>query len=184
MDSKPTLTRHPKKAAAQSAVTCLFVGAIMLMSALAAAQDGAQSPGPKPNENRGIFGSIGRWIEEQAANFGSTFKDAGKNVENFGHEAGVAAKSTVNTAKDAAGAVVRIPTARVVAGHEKCNNAPNGAPDCLAAAIAMCKAKGFDSGKSTDMTTAVICPPKVLLSGRNSGPECRDETFVSRALCQ
>jgi hypothetical protein len=184
MGSKPTLTCHSKKNAAQSAVTCLFVGAIMLMSALAAAQDAAQPPGPKPNENPGFFGSIGRWFDERAENFKSTFKNAGKNVENFGHEAGIAAKSTVNTAKDAAGAVVRIPTARVVTGHEKCNNAPNGAPDCLAAAIAMCKAKGFESGKSLDMTTAVVCPPKVMLSGRSSGPECKDETFVSRVLCQ
>jgi hypothetical protein len=50
--------------------------------------------------------------------------------------------------------------------------------------MAVCKAKGFESGKSLDMTTAEVCPPKVLLSGRNSGAECRDETFVSRALCQ
>jgi hypothetical protein len=48
----------------------------------------------------------------------------------------------------------------------------------------MCKAKGFDSGKSIDMTTAEVCPPKVLLSGRSSGPGCRNETFVSRVLCQ
>ena len=111
-------------------------------------------------------------------------RDAGKKVENFGHEAGVAAKTTVDIAKDAAGAVARIPGARVITGHEKCKNAPNGAPDCLAAAISMCKAKGFDSGKSMDMTTAEVCPPKVLLSGRSSGSECKDETFVSRALCQ
>lgn len=184
MGNKPTLTCHPKKAAAQSAVTCLCVGAIMLMSSLAAAQDGAQSPGPKPNANPGFFGSIGHWFDQQAENFKSTFKDAGKNVESFGHEAGVAAKTTADGAKDAADAVARISNARVITGHEKCKNAPNGAPDCLAAAIAMCKAKGFETGKSADMTTAVVCPPKVLLAGRNSGPECRDETFVSRALCQ
>ena len=47
-----------------------------------------------------------------------------------------------------------------------------------------CKAKGFQAGKSADMTTAEVCPPKVLLSGRNSGPECHDETFVSRIICQ
>jgi hypothetical protein len=48
----------------------------------------------------------------------------------------------------------------------------------------MCKAKGFASGKSADMTTAEVCPPQVYLSGRNSGPGCHTETFVSRALCQ
>jgi hypothetical protein len=72
-----------------------------------------------------------------------------------------------------------------MSGHAKCNNAPNGAPDCLAAANALCKAKGFDSGKSLDMTTAEVCPAKVLMSGRSGAPgECKDETFVSRALCQ
>ena len=50
--------------------------------------------------------------------------------------------------------------------------------------MSICKAKGFRTGKSLDMTTAEICQPKVYLAGRNSGPGCRTETFVSRALCQ
>jgi hypothetical protein len=79
---------------------------------------------------------------------------------------------------------VKIPAARVVAGHERCALAPNGAPDCVAAANAMCKTKGFDAGKSVDMTTAEICPAQVYLSGRNSGEGCHTETFVSRAFCQ
>ena len=68
--------------------------------------------------------------------------------------------------------------------HEKCPIAPNGAPDCIPVATNLCKAKGFESGKSADMTTAEVCPPQVLLSGRNTGPGCHDETFVSRVLCQ
>ncbi len=175
MGDKRTLTFHSKKAAARPTVTWLFAGGIMLLSALAAAQDA--STAPKPREDLGLFGNIGRWFDE-------TFHDAGKNVQNFGHEAGIAAKTTVHTAKDAADAVVRIPGARVITGHEKCRDAPNGAPDCVAAAMTICKAKGFESGKSLDMTTAEVCPAKVLLSGRSSGSECRDETFVSRALCQ
>jgi len=182
MGSERALTSHRKQTAVQPAVTCLFAAALILMSALAVAQEGTSAS--KANEDAGFFGSIGRWFDKQAANMKSTFKDAGKKFETFGHEAGIAAKTTAEGAKDAADAVARIPKARVVTGHEKCNNAPNGAPDCLAAANVMCKARGFDSGKSTDMTTAVVCPPKVLLSGRNNGSECRDETFVSRALCQ
>ena len=182
MDSKRALTCHRKQTAAQSAVTCLFAGAMVLMAALAVAQEGASAP--KPNEDTGFFGAIGRWFDQQADKMNSTFGDARKKIENLGHEAGLAAKSTAAGAKDAADAVARIPSARVVTGHEKCVNAPNGAPDCVAAAAAMCKTKGFESGKSMDMTTALVCPPKVLLSGRNSGPECHDETFVSRALCQ
>jgi len=144
---------------------------------------GSQQRGPA-SESPGLLETIGRWFDRQADNLGSSFKDAGKGVENFGREAGVAAKSTVDGAKDAADAVVRIPAARVISGHEKCRVAPNGAPDCVAAATAMCKARGFESGKSADMTTAEVCPAQVYLSGRSSGGECRTETFVSRALCQ
>lgn len=182
MGSKRTLTSHPKKTAATSTVAWLFAGAIVLVSALAAAQDGTSAP--KKNDEPGFFAAIGRWFDQQAENFNSNVKDARKKFDSFGREAGVAAKTTADGAKDAADAVARIPKARVITGHEKCNNAPNGAPDCLAAAVSMCKAKGFDSGKSVDMTTAEVCPPKVFLSGRNSGPECTTETFVSRVLCQ
>jgi len=151
-------------------------------------QRGAPAQGPQQrgpvSEGPGLLESIGRWFDRQADNLGSSFKDAGKGVEKFGREAGVAAQSTVEGAKDAAGAVVRIPAARVVSGHEKCRVAPNGAPDCVAAATAMCKKRGFESGKSADMTTAEVCPAQVYLSGRSSGSECRTETFVSRALCQ
>jgi hypothetical protein len=48
----------------------------------------------------------------------------------------------------------------------------------------MCKTKGFESGKSADMTTAEICPAQVYLSGRTGGAGCHTETFVSRAFCQ
>jgi hypothetical protein len=163
----------------RSAAIGLVVAGLGIVSTWAGAQE--RQP---PQDEPGFFESIGRWFEEQGKKVGSTFKDAGKKVENFGHEAGVAAKTTVEGAKDAAGAVARIPVARVVTGHEKCQNAPNGAPDCVAAATAICKAKGFESGKSADMTTAEVCPAQVYRSGRNSGPGCRTETFVSRALCQ
>jgi hypothetical protein len=164
------LNGQPKNTA--SVAACLCAGVILLMSAMAVAQDAA----PAPKEEPGFFGGIVNW-------FDSTFKDAGKKVGSFGHEAGVAAKSTVDGAKDAAGAIARVPGTRVINGHQKCDNAPNGAPDCRAAAASMCKTQGFDSGKSLDMTTAEICPPKVLMSGGDKSA-CRDETFVSRVLCQ
>lgn len=162
------------------AAGCAIASGILLISAFALAQEGRSKTAEEP----GIFESIGRWFEEQAGKIGSSFKDAGATVSNFGHEAGIAAKTTVEGAKDAAGAVARIPAARIVTGHEKCRNAPNGAPDCRSAATAICKGRGFDAGKSMDMTTAEVCPPKVYLSGRNTGPDCQIETFVSRALCQ
>lgn len=163
-------------------LVCVGAGAILLAASLALAQDRAD-PRPAP-EGRGLFGNITHWFDEQVSWVGSGFKGARSGVENIGREAGVAAKSTVDTAKDAAGAVGRLPGTRVVTGHEKCAIAPNGAPDCVVAANTMCKGKGFASGNSVDMTTAEVCPANVYLAGRNSGPECRSETFVSRALCQ
>ncbi len=170
--------RFNGRTAASSLLACVGAGAILFTAALAFAQDS------EPAEGRGVFGNITRWVDEQASKLGSHFRGARSGVENFGHEAGVAAKSTVEGAKDAAGAVTRIPSARVVSGHEKCTIAPNGAPDCVVAASAICKTKGFESGKSVDMTTAEVCPAQVYMAGRSTGPECHTETFVSRALCQ
>jgi hypothetical protein len=164
-------------------LACLCACALLLTAAIAAAQDAAKTAPPAAAEQPGFFGSIFQWFDKQAANLNSGIKGAGSSVQNFGREAGIAAKTTVDNAKDAADAVVRIPAARMISGHEKCMVAPNGAPDCVAAATTLCKAKGFDSGKSMDMTTAEVCPAKVMLSGRG-GAECHDETFVSRALCQ
>jgi hypothetical protein len=172
------------RTAASSLLACLGAGAILLTAALALAQEGAASNSRAAADQPGFLGGIARWFERQASKIGSGFKDASWRVENFGHEAGVAARTTVDGAKDAAGAVARIPAARVVTGRQKCTVAPNGAPDCVAAANAVCRTKGFESGKSLDTTTAEFCPAQVYLSGRNSGEGCRTETFVSRVLCQ
>ena len=183
MGTKRALKFRRTGLAGRCALGWSFAAILVLTSALAFAQDAAP-PADKPQEDTGFFGAVGRWFSQQSANMNSTFKDARQKVEGFSQDAGAAAKSTVEGAKDAAGAVARIPNVRTVSGHEKCQVAPNGAPDCVAAANAICKTKGFDSGRSLDMTTAEICPPKVWMAGRSTGPECRMETFVSRAVCQ
>ena len=181
--------------AAPLLLACLCAGAVSFAAANAVAQDAAKPNPPAQSEDRDFFGKVWHWFGHQPDQFNSNLKDAGSQVGNFGREAGIAAKTTVDVAtgaakttvdvaKDAADAVVRIPGARLLTVHEKCAAAPNGAPDCVAVATNACKAKGFQSGKSMDMTTAEVCPPQVLLSGRSSGPECHDETFVSRVLCQ
>jgi hypothetical protein len=177
------VTGRSKNFAASWRIACVIVGACALLSTLATAQD-AQSSGGKPAEPANVLDSVGRWFDEQAASINSKFKDAREKLENLSEQAGTAAKSTAEGAKSAADAVAKLPNARVVNGHEKCRISPNGAPDCVAAAEAICKAQGFGSGKSLDLTTAENCPPKVYLAGRSSGPECTSETFVSRALCQ
>jgi hypothetical protein len=183
MGIKRTLTLHRNRGAGPCALAFLFATGFVLMSAVAIAQD-QPTPTQKPPQSEGFLATINRWFEKQSANMSSSFNDARKKVEGLSSAAGDAAKTTVEGAKDAAGAVARIPAARAISGHEKCQLAPNGAPDCVAAANIMCKGKGFDSGKSLDMTTAEVCPAKVYMSGRSSGPECTTETFVSRAFCQ
>jgi len=154
----------------------LGAGAILLSGAIASAQGVPPDQANKP----GFLAEVGRWFE----GLGSGLRGARSGVENLGHEAGVAARSTVEDAKSAAGAVTGISNARLIKGHEVCAIAPNGAPDCVVAANTICKSKGFASGKSVDMTTAEVCPAKVYLAGRNNGADCHTETFVSRALCQ
>jgi hypothetical protein len=183
MDIKQVLTYSRKKAAPPRVLACAFAAVVILMSALAVAQD-APAPEQKSNDGGGFLAAVSRWFKDQGASVNSSFESARKKVEGMSRDAGDAAKTTVEGAKDAAGAVARIPAARAVSGHEKCQLAPNGAPDCVAAASTMCKAKGFESGKSLDMTTAEVCPAKVYMSGRSTGPECSTETFVSRAFCQ
>lgn len=176
MGNKRKSIASARQVAAPAALAALFAVATAVM---ALAQEAPSAP-----REEGFFAATGRWFDEQFGKLGSGFKDARKNVESFGQEAGVAAKTTADGAKEAADAVARIPNTRPVTGHETCRVAPNGAPDCIAAANTLCKSKGFASGKSLDMTTAEVCPPKVYISGRQTVGDCRTETFVSRALCQ
>lgn len=94
-------------------------------------------------------------------------------------------KNAVDVSKDAAGAVMRLPNTRLVEMRERCDKAPNGAPDCAAAAATGCRAKGFTGGKSLDVTTAENCPaPTVLSRQKPNEGECPVETVVTRAVCQ
>jgi hypothetical protein len=157
-------------------------GLLMLLPALAAAQTAAPA---NDHHEPGFLESAGKWLDKQVEDAKAMFGSVGKGVQDFGHEAGVAARTTADSAKDAAeGVASKLAPASVVRGHEVCKIAPNGAPDCVAAADAICKSKGFKSGKSVDMTTAETCPAKVYIAGRSNGPECKTETFVSSALCQ
>jgi len=78
-----------------------------------------------------------------------------------------------------------LPGTNIVAGYEICAVAPNGAPDCAGASLALCKAKGFARGNSLDITSSFKCPAQMYREGRAPNPQdCRDESFVSKAVCQ
>lgn len=164
-------------------LVCAGVVMLLLLPVAAVAQ--GAPPAAQQQQEPGFLESAGKWLDRQVNGAKAMFGHVGRGVQDFGHEAGVAARTTADTAKDAAeGVANQLSPASVVNGHEVCRIAPNGAPDCVAAANAICKAKGFKSGKSVDMTTAETCPAKVYLAGRSNGPECKTETFVSSALCQ
>ena len=133
---------------------------------------------PTPSET---ISSIGRFIDQSISNVGAGIRGAGDAVGGASSAAGGFAKGV----GDAAGAVARLPLARTVSGWEPCPLAANGAPDCEAASIALCKTKGFSTGKSVDITAAQKCPAVVWIEKRQPKEgECKDEAFVSKAICQ
>ena len=155
-----------------------------------------QQPAPEPKAEPGVFESITRWFERGFNNMKSGFKDAKGNIDNLGEKAATTGKTigdkaaevgknAADATKGAVDAVVKLPSARVIDGRERCETAPNGAPDCRAAALAICTAKGFAGGSSVDFVSAEKCPAAVWMNRRKAEPgECVTETFVTRAMCQ
>jgi hypothetical protein len=141
---------------------------------------------PPPVEKPGLFEAIGRWIDRGNDSFrvGDKAADIGKGAAELGKGAIDVTKGAVEATRGAVDTMVRLPATRVIKGHERCGVAPNGAPDCVAAADALCRRQGFSSGKSLDFTSAEECSARVLLSGRQSDSDCVTVTFISRAACQ
>jgi len=144
-----------------------------------------QAPGYRP----GFIDAFGRWIGDSVNNWNNTVKDATGAAQDAADTAGNVARGAANVAgtvtRDTAGAVARIPGTRVISERATCPVAPNGAPDCRAAAETICRAHGFASGSSIDFQTAEKCPPIAL--NRPNGeppPACVMESYVTRALCQ
>jgi hypothetical protein len=133
---------------------------------------------PNPAFKPGFIDAFGRWLDEGATKLKSDMQGAQEKVDKFGNQAR-------DAAKDATGAVMGLPNARVVTGRERCAPAQNGGPDCQAAANTVCRGKGFQTGKSLDTQSEQKCPAKVLLEGRApNASECPTEIFVTRAMCQ
>ena len=189
------------------AAVCLV--AVLLLApfawAQAWAQDAAPPPAPPP-EKPGVFESIGRWFDNGASSFRDHLRGAKRRMDELGDDAAANNKAMSNQAakvgqgaadvgkgaadatisamdatKNAMGAVAKLPTARMMSGRERCIAAPNGAPDCVAAAEVLCRKHGFTSGKSMDFTSAEECPVRTLLGQTD---ECTTVTFISRAMCQ
>ncbi len=196
-----------------SKTVCTLTVAALLAAALAAsvpaaAGDNQTTPGaaatappspspPPPAANKpGFLHELGSWWNGSIASFGAKLNDARGKFEDLGKTSKEAAKgaatatqeavkNAVDVSKDAAGVVVRLPNTRLIEMRERCDKAPNGAPDCATAAAKGCRAKGFTGGTSLDVTTAENCPAPTLLSRQEPAKgECPVETVVTRAVCQ
>jgi len=133
---------------------------------------------PNPAFRPGFIDAFGRWMEQGASKFKSDMQGAQENIDKLGSQAR-------DAAKEATGTVIGLPNARALTGRERCAPAGNGAPDCPAAAVALCRGKGFQSGRSLDTQSEQKCPTKLLLEGRApNNTECPTEIFVTRAICQ
>jgi hypothetical protein len=151
------------------------------------------APPPSASYQPGFIDAFGRFIGESASKLNSRLKSTNETLGDLSSQTTGAAKdaaegaaqAAVGTAKQAAGAIVGLPSQHIVTGRERCAAAANGAPDCRAAADAACRAKGFAAGKSLDTQSAEKCPARVWLSGRLPGDgDCQLETFVTRVVCQ
>lgn len=142
----------------------------------------APASAPARPAPQGFVDALGNWVQRGVADVGAGF---GAMVGTVGGQATQAAKGAADAARDAATGVTKLPVTGITAGNERCFLAPNGAPDCGAAAQALCRAKGYEGGTSVDFVTVEKCPPRYRVSGRDApAGVCTMEHFVTKALCQ
>jgi hypothetical protein len=134
-------------------------------------------PAAMPGHQPGFIDAFGRWIGDSVSNWNSGLKGAADAAKGAADAAG-------SVTRDTADAIVRFPGTRVVTARRQCPTAPNGAPDCRAAAEEICKANGFSSGSSIDFETSEKCQPIAFNQPRDAPRQCWLENFVTRALCQ
>jgi hypothetical protein len=168
-----------------------------LFLAQAATAEEARQPQAPPAQQQtkepGVFESIARWFENGFSNLKNGMKGGIDNLgdkatntgKTIGEKAAEVGKGAADATKGAVDAVKKLPATRVVEGRVQCDVAANGAPDCRAAALSICAAKGLASGTSMDFVSAEKCPAAVWMNRRKAEPgECVTETFVTRAMCQ
>jgi hypothetical protein len=183
-----------------------LLAGLVLAGSIAAAQTRAEPPKPAGDppaatpvpepppaaENPGFVGVFGNWMQQGMtsmstgidAMFGAA-KGAADAASTVAKGAAGVAKGAADAAVDTAAGVTKLSVPGVASGREQCILAGNGAPDCRAAAEALCRARGFTSGASVDFVTSEKCQPPYRSSSRDT-PEgvCTLEHFVTRALCK
>jgi len=144
-----------------------------------------------PAEKRGFFDDFARWWNDSVADFNAKLKEQQSKLDDLNKKSAEAAKdaatTTQQTMKNAADAIVKSATSKVIEMHATCAIAGNGAADCASAAANACKDKGFSDGQPLDVRTAEKCNASLWLQGQGQRPanaECPVETVVLRAACQ
>jgi len=165
-------------------------------AAAPAATAPALPPQPPLADKPGLLHQFKVWWDDSLGFFNARIKDTGGKVEDLGKKSGDvtkgaasaatdAMKGAVEVTKNAATAIVKLPNTRLIDVRERCEKAPNGAPDCESAAAAGCRARGFAGGHPVDVRTAEKCDTTNLQAGQLPGQrECPVETTVTRAVCQ
>jgi hypothetical protein len=147
----------------------------------------AALPAPAP-EKRGFFDDLARWWHDSTADFNAKLKEQQSKLDDFNKKSADAAKdaaaATQQAMKNAADAVARLPTAKVIEIQAPCAIAGNGSADCASAATNACKGKGFADGQPLDVRTAEKCTASLWLQGQKQPADCAVETVVLRAACQ
>jgi hypothetical protein len=144
-----------------------------------------------PAEKRGFFDDLSRWWHDSVADFNTKLKEQQSKIDDFNKKSAEAAKdaatATQQAMKNAADAMVKSATSKVIEVHAPCAVAGNGAADCASAAADACKGKGFSDGQPLDVRTAEKCSASLWLQGqgqRSASADCPVETVVLRAACQ
>jgi len=142
-------------------------------------------PQPPPADKPSFLHQLKGWWDDSLGFLGKGLEKSGDVTKGAAGAAGEVVKGAVETTKNAATAIVKLPGTRMIDVHEHCEKAPNGAPDCETAAANACRAKGFSGGHPLDVRTAEKCDTTALAAGqRPEQHDCPIETTVTRVICQ
>ena len=163
----------------------IAVSAQAQQAQLPAAPPPAPAPAEAPSSGSrpGFLSTLGNWIGSSADAIGSGIKSTQDTLGNIGSQATGAAKDSASAAGGAANSVLAVPG--IVTGRQLCPLASNGAPDCAQGAVALCRVKGFQTGRHVDIMSGQRCSVQAWWSGgKKIKNACRNETYVTRAVCQ
>jgi hypothetical protein len=129
-------------------------------------------PAPQPEpENPGLIHEMGKLIDKIVP----TMKSPSETMDDLNARARSAGDALSRLAKPGG----------MVSGRTICPAGADGTPDCKAAADKLCQSKGYREGRSLNTDSAQTCSAKVLIPGRQRKPDdCRNDNFVTTALCQ